>query len=224
MWPSPLDFPPHLDLGPRTLDRSLDELLGSDSDRSVGVPRHEHRAPSYSPIDFLQPLNIRPQTSDHSIDKLLGPDSDCSMEALPHVRGAPSPSLLDPPPSSANVTPRPQEEGPSHPNINEQWVQEELSLYYREPAKSHRKATEVLVILQKTTGDRECRDQLAWLLTHDCLDLIRVLLKNRHGGTSNKPPLTPEDNSSLDDTRDRAQEPLDMSIKRGALVRAHLSV
>ena len=68
-----------------------------------------------------------------------------------------------------------------------------------------------MAILRYTTGYRECRDQLAWLLACDCLNLIRVLLNNRHGGNSNKPPLTPEDASSLDDTRDRAQGPLDIS-------------
>ena len=79
------------------MDHSLDKLLWSDSDRSVGVPPHEHGAPSTSPLEFLQPLDLGPQTSDHSIDELLGPDSDRSVEALPQVRGAPSPSLLDPP-------------------------------------------------------------------------------------------------------------------------------
>ena len=62
-------------------------------------------------------------------------------------------------------------------------------------------APEALAILRNTAGYGQCRDQLAQLLNRDCLNLIMVLL------TSNKPPLTLEDTSSLDNSSDRTQGP-----------------
>ena len=122
------------------MDHSLDDLLGSDSDRSVELPPRKHGAPSASPMEFLQLPDLGHQALDNSIDGLLGTDLDLSVEVQPHVRGAPSVLLLDSPPSLANIALKPQEEVSNHPGISAQWLQYELSMYYREPAIGHRKA------------------------------------------------------------------------------------
>ena len=98
------------------------------------------------------------------------------------------------PSHSANDTLRSQEQSPSRPYINTQGLQRRLSNYYfwggshREAAISRGKARKVLAILQKATADKECKSQLLRLLTRNCLDLIRVLIRSRHGATSSDRP------------------------------------
>ena len=65
------DSPPPSDPGPPTSDRSLDELLGSDSDSFVEVPPQEHGAPSTSLLEIPRPSEIGPRTLDRTIDELL---------------------------------------------------------------------------------------------------------------------------------------------------------
>ena len=60
-------------------------------------------------------------------------------------------------------------------DIDAHWLQRKLSKYFEEA----KKAMEVLHILQKAQGNRECENQLVLLLGYDCCDFIKLLLKNK---------------------------------------------
>ena len=60
-------------------------------------------------------------------------------------------------------------------DIDAHWLQRKLSKYFEEA----KKAMEVLHILQKAQGNRECENQLVLLLGYDCFDFIKLLLENK---------------------------------------------